>query len=192
MSRSSALAESLGVTEVPTVVLVDNEGEVAARHAGLLEVDDLIVWLDEHLEPLLPQPPVIVVEPEDEESNLDPFFASRNPGQRARPAPPTDEDAPLQILHAPERSATAGEALPVQVEVPGGARRVLLLHRTPGEIAFHEISMVPNTPTLFYAVIPGDAVTPQGLEYYISVLRDGLHLTEPPAGPGGPIELAVR
>ncbi|MBN1476778.1 hypothetical protein JXA47_08495 [Candidatus Sumerlaeota bacterium] len=193
MSRSPALAERLGVTEVPTVVLVDNEGEAAARHTGLLEAQDLIHWLDESLAPLLPPPPVIVPQTTQEETgNLDPFFASRRPERPPPPTHPTDEEAPLQILHAPESSATAGEDLPIQVEIPGGARRVLLLHRTPGELAFHEISMVPNTPTLFYAVIPGAAVTPQGLEYYISVMRDGLNLAEPPAGPGGPFEIAVH
>jgi hypothetical protein len=193
MSRSPALAERVGVTEVPTVALITNEGEIAARHSGLLEARDLNLWLDESLAPLLPPPPVTMPQPaEENDRSLDPFFASRHPGESNPPTPPTDEETPLRILHAPERSATAGEALPIQVEIPGGARRVLLLHRTPGELAFHEISMVPNTPTLFYAVIPGAAVTPRGLEYYISVLRDGLHLTEPPEGPGAPIEIPVR
>ena len=89
-------------------------------------------------------------------------------------------------------TAREGEDIPIQAYVPGRADRVVLHHRLPSESSFAFMAMTPSTPTLYYAAIPGGAVTLEGLEYYITVERGGRVAAFPPEGPGRPHRIAVR
>lgn len=193
-----AIAEHYGVEEVPALVLVTPEDAVIARHTGPMQPDALLRWLGETMGPAPSPPPPPAQTPAEPspEGVADPFLARPAPaplppGLRA-PAPPAQGLQFTPPRHEPPSVARAGEDLPIQIFVPAGADSVTLHHRTPGDTVFTDIAMTPNTAELFYAVIPGEAVVLQGVEYYISVVRGNQSLTVPPEGPGRAYRVRVQ
>lgn len=194
--RSPQLFERFEVSETPTFLLILPDETVLARHTGIMSGNDLVAWLEESLA-LVPPPPSEVPEIPSELIPGDPFL-DHAPVPIAAPrttdAPPLlgEGDTAVEPRHRPIPSASAGQPIALQVQIDGGADRVTLHHRAPGESSFHDIVMTPNTPELYYAIIPPEAVTPQGVEYYLFISRDRRSVTLPPAGPGAPHRIAVR
>lgn len=192
VNRRPALVERFDVGSAPAVVLVGRDGAILGQHEGLLEREAFLQWLRSGLAlvPLTPPPPPVAAASPETASIADTLDSAVAPGAAA----PRDgvRASEIEIRLRAVTSATAGRDLPMQVFVPGGADSVVLRHRSPREGAYRDVRMSPNTPTIFYGVIPGEAITPEGVEYYISVTRGGQTVTHPLEGPGAPHRIAVR
>jgi hypothetical protein len=194
------LAERYVVRQVPTSLLITPQDHEFGRQEQHLGPDELVAWVDQSLgriDALEPEPTPSRNAPATSDAILEDMFTQEERevevGPPGLPPPPETEIAEaVDVRHRAPRQTRAGEDLPLQIYVPDGASRVTLHHRAPGEELFHDVSMTPNTPTLFFAVIPGDKVTFRGLEYYFTIAKEGRSASFPTQGPARPIEVAVR
>jgi hypothetical protein len=88
------------------------------------------------------------------------------------PTAAASETSPIQIaFKEPNKIATQGEPLPVQIVVTGGKsiESVKLFCRPLGEGGFVSMPMTRGLKNVYQATIPGNVVTEKGLEYYIEV-----------------------
>jgi hypothetical protein len=183
------------VDETPTLLLITPEQHEVARHLGHLDPDEFVRWLNRGLAHVEPDPEE---EEEPEEESAPPSPTTEAPFLITDPRTPparSQDSGPLETLvprHRPPRTAQSGHPLPLQVDVPGGADRVVLHHRRPGARAFNDVVMTPNTLDLHYAVVPPEAVTPEGVEYYITITLGSQSMTLPPQGPGRPHLVGVH
>jgi hypothetical protein len=193
MALTPNLASHFAVARPPTVLLITPSQEVLARRQGVVNANDLVAMLNDALSRIEPAPQTEEPAPA---APSNPRLTLNPPQNPALPpsAPPRLGEGPgaAEPQHRPVASGQVGQDIPIQVLITGGADRVTLLHRRPGESAFHVVSMVPNTTELYYAVIPGRAVTLQGVEYYIEVVRGDLCVTLPPEGPGRPFRIGIH
>ena len=74
------------------------------------------------------------------------------------------------IFHSPLRDWTSALPAPVTAEVVGaGSDPVVLHYRRHGRGGYYAVAMAPGSKAgTFTATIPGAAVTPDGLDYYVS------------------------
>jgi hypothetical protein len=82
------------------------------------------------------------------------------------------------VFHAQVRNRVEGAATPISAVVLGPVAQPQLQFRTHGAGAFTTVAMTPGTtPGTFTAVLPGSAVTVNGVEYSIIAgsLTDGVH-----------------
>ncbi|HUR05470.1 MAG TPA: immune inhibitor A domain-containing protein, partial [Nonomuraea sp.] len=83
--------------------------------------------------------------------------------------PPLTAKQPV-IFHAPLRDWESGQPAPVTAEVLGAGRAPVVLHyRRHGTGGYYAVRMLPGTRAATYtATIPGAAVQPDGVDYYVS------------------------
>jgi hypothetical protein len=94
-------------------------------------------------------------------------------------------DLPLQAaFKEPNKIASQSEPLPVRIVVVGGkaVESVTLYYRTLGEGQYVAQLMTRGFGNVYQAVIPGSAVTKNGLEYYIEVKGGENRLLRIPKG----------
>ena len=90
----------------------------------------------------------------------------------AVPKPVASDALPIQVaFKEPNKIATQGEPLPVEIVATGGKsiESVKLFYRPLGEGEFVSTPMTRGFGNVYQAAIPGSAVTEKGLEYYIEV-----------------------
>ena len=90
----------------------------------------------------------------------------------AVPNPVASGPFPIQVaFKEPNKIATQGEPLPVQIVATGGKsiESVNLYYRSLGEGKFVAMPMTRGFRNVYQATIPGSAVTEKGLEYYIEI-----------------------
>ena len=90
----------------------------------------------------------------------------------AVPKPVAADALPIHVaFKEPNKIATQGEPLPVQIVATGGKsiESVRLFYRPLGEGEFVSTPMTRGFGNVYQAAIPGSAVTEKGLEYYIEV-----------------------
>lgn len=88
------------------------------------------------------------------------------------PAAGDSADSPIQMaFKEPNKIATAGEPIPVQIIATGGRsiESAKLYYRALGEGEFVATPMTRGFRNVYRATIPGSAVAEKGLEYYIEV-----------------------
>ncbi len=92
---------------------------------------------------------------------------------------------PIQLaFKEPNKIATQGEPLPVQIVATGGKsiESVKVFYRTLGEGKYASNPMRRGFRNVYQAAIPASAVTEKGLEYYIEVKGAGGQLFRAPKG----------
>ncbi len=187
-----ALAAQFDVIDTPALLLITPQGEVIARHGGPLEAEPLVEWLTQALAEHAAATSGVTDSPDASLSS------HQSPAALpSRPLPATvphfvHSGAVIEPRHHPARSIALGDDIPVQVIVPHGADRVTVHHRTPGVAAFDDIVLSPHTFEIHHAVIPAEAITREGVEYYITVTRQGQSVTLPIEGPGLPHRVGVH
>ncbi|MCC6441903.1 MAG: hypothetical protein IT210_00445 [Armatimonadetes bacterium] len=94
-----------------------------------------------------------------------------NPSLSPLPAesPCARESKPFIVMHNPGTTAQPGRSLTVQAVVTGGTpiRSVALRLRQPGNAKWDTVPMRRHFRSVYRAVLPSNAVTIKGLEYYI-------------------------
>ena len=104
-----------------------------------------------------------------------------------------DASAPV-LVFTPEETQALGRAFEVSVDLvdTAGADSVTLHFRQGGTSAFTDLAMVAGDDGQYTATIPGEQLTYQGLEYYLTA-RDvaGNSATSPTAGAESPHALQV-
>ena len=73
-----------------------------------------------------------------------------------------------QVFLTPVRDAVSGQAVPITaVVVGGGAPKVTLSFRRHARGGFYSVPMKRTGPSTYVGVIPGNAVTPDGVDYFV-------------------------
>ncbi len=75
---------------------------------------------------------------------------------------------PAPTLHLPPAGGVAGQALELVVDAPAATPTLVAHYRRPGASAFTALELVRRGEAQWVAVVPRDAVTANGVEYYVS------------------------
>jgi hypothetical protein len=90
---------------------------------------------------------------------------------------------PLPVItHNPAKKATLGQEMTLSATVVhSGTKTVTLYYRLGGRSSFNSITMTELGNNLYEGTIPSEAITENGLEYYLAVTDELNRLTTHPA-----------